>query len=553
MDGTDTDSVSDTTATDETGGETSSPTGGTSGPDGSQGVQLAVNRDVDILLVLDNSGSMGEEQGLLSEKIASFVNLLELPQIDANYRIGVTTSDNGNPWCDTTPEQGNLVLSSCRSRLDDFMYDDPGLDDIGGLACTDHCPEQWSSIAVVETTTLDDPTPRPRPWVERREGQTNLPEGLDSVTALQCLVPQGINGCGFESPLESMFKTLTRSAKAPTAEDEAGFVRDGAVLAMLFVTDEADCSYNHPFESIFLPDGMKTFWSLPDERSPTSAVCWNAGVACTGGPGTYDACHSVDLDPSGAPVNDPEAAVLRPVSRYVELLQAIEDQKRQLDPDQEVVVAAIAGVPTHFRGTGEVVYQDAPNGTPNDPNFQTNFGIGPGCTSQVAEAVPPVRLREVAEAFAVEDLASLSSVCATDYTIALEQFASQIADQLRYGCMPVCVADTNTVMNGVQPQCVVTQVTGDEGNEQELDVPPCTGGEISEGAELCYVLQTDDGSTSKSTPDPSDDMHDSCVDEGWNLAFRIVRPADAHAPDDTRIQADCVPSNNVPMDCPALP
>jgi hypothetical protein len=68
-----------------------------------------VNRDVDVLFVIDNSGSMAQEQNALALAFGSFVEVLERPEIVANYRIGFTTTDDGNPWCeDTTPEAGTL-------------------------------------------------------------------------------------------------------------------------------------------------------------------------------------------------------------------------------------------------------------------------------------------------------------------------------------------------------------------------------------------------------------------------------------------------------------
>src|SRR5690606_38756229 len=129
-------------------------------------------------------------------------------------------------------------------------------------------------------------------------------------------------------------------------------------------------SANNEHNSIFLPDGNKVFWSLPDEQtSPTSAVCWNAGVECTGGPGTYDDCHSVNLDVDGNAVSDGRAdqdAVMRPMSRYISLLQGLEQSKQQINPGQEVLVAAIAGVPMGYPNSN-LVYQDSPGGTQNDP------------------------------------------------------------------------------------------------------------------------------------------------------------------------------------------
>jgi hypothetical protein len=71
---------------------------------------------VDVLLVVDNSGTMGPGQIALTQAMDSLVARLDNEGLD--YRIAVTTTDVGNPWCGTTsPEAGNFVASSCRARL----------------------------------------------------------------------------------------------------------------------------------------------------------------------------------------------------------------------------------------------------------------------------------------------------------------------------------------------------------------------------------------------------------------------------------------------------
>ena len=65
-------------------------------------LELDINRDVDILFVIDNSGSMAEEQQRVAENFAAFINVLEAEDVGANYRIGITTTDAGNPRCPST-------------------------------------------------------------------------------------------------------------------------------------------------------------------------------------------------------------------------------------------------------------------------------------------------------------------------------------------------------------------------------------------------------------------------------------------------------------------
>ena len=244
---------------------------------------LAINKDVDILFVIDNSGSMGEEQATLAANFESFINVLDRPLVDASYRIGVTTTDNGNPWCGSTgSEAGSLRMTSCRSRPTEFVFDGATRIDATQEACLDICPEEWTNIELQPSTIDGEDDAKPRPWLESIGGRTNLPEGLDTVQAFQCMGPQGIDGCGFESHLESMWKALRR---AQTDDDPAhGFIRDGAILSVVHVTDEEDCSYSTDWDSIFLPEGDRTFWADPTAASPTSPKS-----SCIGDP-AYSVC-----------------------------------------------------------------------------------------------------------------------------------------------------------------------------------------------------------------------------------------------------------------------
>jgi hypothetical protein len=377
---------------------------------------------LDILLILDNSGSMGEEQALLAG--ALFDPLLSSLDLDGlDWRLAITTTDMGtNPWCPPhtgTPENGHFQLQSCNEHLDDFVFGS-GAVDVQDLACNDICAYPPGKISTLATTTADDPQPASRPWLERIGGNSNLSMDLDPVAAALCLVPQGINGCGFEQPLEAMAAALELATTPGNAE--SGFLRDEAGLLVIIVTDEVDCS--HADESIFLQEGNRTFWSDPQSAFPTSAVCWNAGVSCVGDPSGYDDCVATNFDVDGNETM-PDQAVLHPVGRYVDVLHQIEQQKRALDPGADVSVLVISGLGTD----GQLHYAD----TDADPTFQDAFGIGPGCDApgidngEPLQAVPPVRLREVGEAMSSE---SLASICDPSYFEAL----SGVYDRLLGSC-----------------------------------------------------------------------------------------------------------------------
>ena len=377
---------------------------------------------IDILFVFDNSGSMGEEQGALAASIDDMVSALE--QIEGiSYRIGVTTTDNGNPWCGTTsPEAGKLQLSSCRQRTGEFVFNGNPPDDVTAEACTDICT--LDDIPILPTTTEFDPDPKPRPWIEGGAGGTNL-DGVSIGDALRCALPQGIAGCGFEQPLESAYKSMLRSSKLEEAQ--YGFVRSHAHLAIIFVTDEADCSNNNDYQSIFLPASMggnQVFWSDPTASAPTSAVCWRAGVECTGGPGVYSECHASNRDTEGNQGVSDDDAVLMPISRYQDYFSVLLDEKRA-QADASVFLFGVVGVPPGYPAN-PIPYADAV-----DPTQQNDFGIGPGCTSEFGSAMPPVREREVIEAFQFEGMATpLYSICEPPLANVYTGIVAQIAPYL---------------------------------------------------------------------------------------------------------------------------
>ena len=92
-------------------GGTASTTGGTGETGVTTGGEPGDN-DLDVLFVIDNSGSMGPHQRAMVPAVVAMVERLD--ELGIDYRVGFTTTDNGNPWCGTTePEAGALVLSSC--------------------------------------------------------------------------------------------------------------------------------------------------------------------------------------------------------------------------------------------------------------------------------------------------------------------------------------------------------------------------------------------------------------------------------------------------------
>jgi hypothetical protein len=280
------------------------------------------------------------------------------------------------------------------------------------------------------------------------------------------------------------------------------------------------------------------FWNSPDDPQPTSALCWKAGVECSGG--------GADLRPS---VTRPTGAWTATRNRgpagrrrgaqagheYIDFVKNIEAQKQDIDENQRVLVSMIAGVPMGYEDGAELVYEDSP-----DPDYQASFGIGPGCVlaDPVSTAVPPVREREFAEAFRphrpraqpVLDLpAGLLGRPAVDRP------RSAIRSS-RPAC-PTASATRAGSAGTVEPNCQLYEETFDN---VRTAIEECeeVGGEwdAPAGPTVCFALLTDKGT---GTPSKIDNMSEECVDEGFNLEFILVRSAAAPAGTTISAPASC--------------
>ncbi|MEX1367576.1 MAG: vWA domain-containing protein [Nannocystaceae bacterium] len=507
-------------------------------------VPLSVNRDVDILFVIDNSRSMAQEQATLARNFGPLIE--RLTAVEANYRIAVTTTDAGHLHCSGN-DGGNYKLRSCRRRAEDFRT--TGGDDYFDEACASVCAHE--EIGILPTSTFQDPTPRERPWIESINGVTNLADEVDPVEAFQCFGPQGVTGCGFESPLEAMRLGLLQAGDERS--EEYGFMRPGAILAVVIVTDEADCSarYGQVTDPWDVQDGSRALWSPTNaaEGRLTSEVCWFAGVQCEQSPDGTQECWAVDKAADGSEATNEAEAVLHPLDRYTELLTQLEADKQKINPEQELLVAVLSGVPTTYDG-GRIPYTQGV-----DEQFRLDHGIGAGCESANGKAAPPVRLAELADAFRTEETdVNLYSVCKEDYSDAMSSIADAIGKQVRPPCVKTCVADTDPIAAGVQPECSLTEeYVALDGEIVRYPIPECEptddGYAVPEGVDACYRPLTDRG---QATAQLDDDMSEACVEEGWNLELAIERRDGVIAPPGAQVQARCSVSSLKERDCPGL-
>ena len=177
--------------------------------DGGGGMRRQCEK-MDILFVIDDSGSMGEEQSNLSTNFPMFVSVLDEFRTDdgrpIDYRIGVTTTGrDGTYIANLTIDlgTGSPLMQTIREDMDG---------DNGALRRGDGC-----GLSVPFLSRSDD----------------------DVAGKFSCVANVGTSGPSVEMPL-----LMTQWAVADRVSDgtNAGFLRDDALLAVVILTDEDDCS-----------------------------------------------------------------------------------------------------------------------------------------------------------------------------------------------------------------------------------------------------------------------------------------------------------------------
>jgi hypothetical protein len=153
---------------------------------------------IDILFVVDDSASMEDEQAALTAAFPQFVSIIENYTTSAgthlDYHVGVTSTDHG---------------------------DGLGPGDDGQLFNTSNTGGQSCMFA------------GGRRYLQR--GDTNV------STAFSCAASLGAQGSGFEMELQGAKMALVDRMTGSQATNQ-GFRREDALLAIVMLTDENDCS-----------------------------------------------------------------------------------------------------------------------------------------------------------------------------------------------------------------------------------------------------------------------------------------------------------------------
>lgn len=164
-----------------------------------------IYHQIDILWVVDDSGSMCEEQDNLTRNISSFIN--RLAESNVHFRLAVVTTDVQN-------RQGQFNDTPARTA---------------STVC--EIPPNTSDCTTVFSPIIDSD--------DYLVDRSDLFEELkidDLIRDFRCIATVGTEGDGFEKGLMSAQMAM---------ENNYGFLREEAHLAVIFLSDENDCSDNY--------------------------------------------------------------------------------------------------------------------------------------------------------------------------------------------------------------------------------------------------------------------------------------------------------------------
>jgi hypothetical protein len=189
--------------------------------------QIAVSARTDLLVIIDDSGSMAGEQVELAQNLSDFIDTLVTTSAAAlDLRVGVTNT--------------SIARYDGSSAYDD----DPGFPGSPGT------PYPAGALVAIEQGANGDGLSGHFVWGFDPSVGTSTWGGLRILSSGPLLaqdfkanVLHGDWGSGKEQPLAAMRMAIEKAAPGGV---NAGFRRSGARLAVVIITDEDDCSESAP-------------------------------------------------------------------------------------------------------------------------------------------------------------------------------------------------------------------------------------------------------------------------------------------------------------------
>jgi len=401
-----------------------------------------LNRNVDLVFMIDNSPGMLPMQQLLTTNVPAFMNVLKmLPGGLPNLHVGVVSSSMGAgrwanvPGCEPQP-----------LRNDQGVFHYTGVNPPG-------CMGPAGSYIITDAAG------------------GNFTGDISAV--FSCIALLGDSGCGFEHQFRSVQVALERSFD-PSDPENGGFLRDDAYLAVIMLTNEDDCSV--PPDSDLL-DPRQTHVSDPLGGLQTGYRCNEFGHLCDdpnnpGGP-KVPPPHTVARDTTLTGCQSAEDGRLVRVSDFVAFLKQVKQ-----DPDNQIFVAALAGIPDARPDSYTVELR--PNIQTADGARESQPAIKHSCTGGAdVFADPGVRIKQWTDAFGEHGI--IRNICTGDFAGAMYEIAIALSRVIGPQCFKETVASKEDGTpcapgGGCTPDCQVALQRRSSSGIIEVPIPLCSGG-----------------------------------------------------------------------------
>lgn len=389
-------------------------------------VDARLRKDVDILFLIDNSPSMSPKQKALASNIPKFIQKID--DTGANYHVGIATSDIGSNVQPGVPWGGNI------GKCDSYEGDDGVLQAVPCTTRNTVTPDARNACAQLCPDDKFVPTDGRR-FISKVDGVTNVPQSMerDPVTgkmvdvgpnkAFRCMALVGDDGCGIEGQMEGAKRALDGHRS-----ENSGFLRANSVLAVIFITDEDDCSVQ-----MAKRDQNNPSYRDCDPTQPDSPECYNVDFRCLA---RSIQCNETTLT-TGVKTACKERAnnYLEPVEKYYRFFS-------NLRPSNKLLVSGIWTLPSISSG-GKVEIARA--GGTTTPNLNRAGGAGASCVYASDQSVygqAQLRLSKFAKQFGNDAKGQPNalevSICDIDnYPTALDRIAKAIEQRLQAQCLPV--------------------------------------------------------------------------------------------------------------------
>jgi hypothetical protein len=381
-------------------------------------------RSLDVLFMIDNSGSMVPLQQQLITNFSAFINPLEqLPGGIPNLHLGIISSS-----------MGAGIYSDVDGCFPETLENDDGAFHTIGrnpAGCSGLSPGQKFIIA--------------------SSGSNNFANPASSVAQVfSCLALLGSSGCSFEHPFYSIQRALERG-ESPNDPNNGGFLRSESPLAIVMLTNEDDCSA--PGSDLFNPS--QTSNADPLGGLQTGYRCIEFGYLCNGQKPPRSISGFTPLTDCVSAEDRGRLISVRAMADFIKSFKRLPSQ---------IFVGALAGPTT------SVAVELMPNIQTSSGTRESQPAIAHSCSIGDVFADPGIRVAELVRAFGptgfIRDVCSLNAALMNELGQAVARFASED------GCIDTAVP----MRPDGTPDCSAREETLRAGSTQVTDLPSCSTG-----------------------------------------------------------------------------